>query len=82
MISEILNFYMQHKIGELTDKFVSKQDYQKDMKLKLDSSDFNTFKKVFMNNKETDEAHFRLDQKIFAIERKLTDFVPKDNFTD
>ena len=68
---------MQQKTNELIDTFVSKKEFKESVNLKLESDDFNAFKKRLMENKETEEAYYRLDQKIFAIERRLLDFVPK-----
>lgn len=78
MIREMIDYYMEIKLGPRLEQFVEKKEYNEKISLKLDTDLFNKYKKAIQESEMCNDKEFKTDERLFLIEQSITKLVPRD----
>ena len=80
MIRELVDVYADTKLKPQFDNYLTIEQYQNEIKMKVDYVMFNDYKKEQIQKEALNDKEFKTDERIFMIEQSVQKMVSKEEF--
>lgn len=82
MIREMVDICIDGRVTPIFEKFVKKQELKESLSLKMDFTYFKEYLKKQQQMEASNDKEIRNDERFFKIERQLSNFVDKEDFSN
>lgn len=80
MIREMIDFYADSKLNPKFEELVTYREFKEAVSVKMDFAFFNEYIKQQQQNEIVNDKEFKTEERLFAIEQKVSSMVLKDEF--
>lgn len=82
LISEIVTYQIDLRLGGTLEKFLTKERFEKEISYKLDTESFNDYKRRQLAADMTDMKEYALNDRFHNLEKRMDGLVGPEKFED